>query len=300
MTDERDGQVKDPLTARLDVLAGFRTYPPFSQLFGRLIVARGWEAGDDAKGLRDACLRFLDLELWYHQTLAHLGERDGVSYEDLRSVADKRRINLTALSEAIEAVPAHGSRASVVRHLLLAEVHYHLRETPTTVTELEAAIAAGGGHPLVHFALGYNRFDQARELFELAQAAGPPDARRLEQEFRRGCLSAADAFRDGLSGQNFDAQLHFWIGQSLAAAGMAEEAEAALQTAAQIDPSIFDRRPMLDDPTGEADLEAGAGEVSERTEPRDDLPPISDEEVRMAAELLKRRWRVEEVLGMGR
>jgi len=300
MADDRDGQRKDPLTARLDVLAGFRTYPPFSQLFGRLVVAWGWEAGDGAKGLRDACLRFLDLELWYHQTLAHLGERDGVSYEDLRSVADKRRISLTALSETIEAVPALGPRADVVKHLLLAEVHYHLRETPTTVTELEAAIAAGGGHPLVHFALGYNRFDQAREQFELAQAAGPPDAARLEQEFRRACLSAADAFRDGLSGQGFDAQLHYWIGRSLAAAGMTEEAEAALQTAAKIDPSIFDRRPMLDDSTAETDLGAGVGHAAGDPGTSDDLPPISDEEVRLAAELLKRRWRVGEVLGIDR
>jgi tetratricopeptide (TPR) repeat protein len=297
MLRDKDGDLKDPLAKRLDSLASFRTYSPFSQLFARLIVAWSWEAGEEGRVLRDACLRFLDAELWYHQTLADLSEREAVSYEDLRSVADKRRINLTVLSEAVEAQPLFSSRANVVKHLLLAEVHYHLRETPTTLSELEAAIAGGGAHPLVHFALGYNRLDHAREQLAMAQTALPREAERLEREFRRGCLSAADAFRDGLTGQAFDAQLHHWIGRALAAAGMAEEAEAALETAARIDPSILDRRPMVDDPEEGMALAPTSAEAP-LAEPEPGIGPITDDEVRRAAELLKRRWRRDEVLGI--
>jgi tetratricopeptide (TPR) repeat protein len=288
----RDDSQHDPLVERLDALAQFRTHTPFSQLFDRLIVAWSGEAGREAGELREACLRYLDAELWYHQTLANLSARDDVSYEDLRSVADKRRIALTALAERLDATRTDTPRANVVKHLMLAEVHYHLRETPTTVAELEAAIAAGGGHPLVHFALGYNRFDQARELFVMTQTASPKDTEKLEREFRDACLSAAEAFRGGLTGQLFDAQLHLWIGRSLAAAGMSEEAEAALKTAAHIDPSIFSQPPMLDEPEGDAE-----GATDDEESGPESLPDITEEEIALADELLKRRWRVEEVLG---
>lgn len=298
MDRERNEEGRDPLSSRLDELGHYQTHTPFSQLFCRLIVAWSWEAGDDGAGLRQACLRFLDAELWYHHQLAVLSERDSVSYEDLRSLADKRRINLTALSESIHGSEFEGGRANVVRHLLLAECHYHLRETEKVVEELEKAIESGGGHPLVHFALGYNRFDRARDLYAEAQSSDVLDSQRMEAEFQQLCLSAADAFRDGLTGQVFDAQLHLWIGQALAAAGHTDEAEAALETAARIDPSIFGKQLVGDEP-GEDDAIVPASAERQMDESEEDagLPPISEEEVRLAGELLQRRWRPEEVLG---
>jgi tetratricopeptide (TPR) repeat protein len=247
------------------------------------MVAWSWEAGRDAEPLRAACERLLEAELWYHQMLAALGGREQVSYDDLRSLAEKRRINLTALAERIEAVEAPSPRASVVRHLLMAECHYHLRETAAVVADLQAAIADGGGHPLVHFALGYNWFDRAREM--LVEPV-PTDAEHAERDFRAACLQAVEAFREGLTGQPFDAQLHLWIGRVLAAAGLLEEAEAAIETAVQIDP----------------DLLAAAAAIEGEQPPEDDAPPpgpISEEEVRRFGDRLKRPWRREELLGGG-
>ncbi len=305
MNRDSDGKARDPLSARLDELDNYQTHTPFSQLFCRLIVAWSWEAGDDGAGLRKACLRFLDAELWYHQQLEALSQRESVGYEDLRSLADKRRINLTALSESIGQTGFTSGRANVVRHLLLAECHYHLRETERVVEELEKAVESGGGHPIVHFALGYNRFDRARDLYAEAQSTDAPDTDEVEAEFQSLCLSAADAFRDGLTGQTFDAQLHFWIGRALAAAGQTDEAEAALETAARIDPSIFGRQLIVDGSDEENAIAPGAAdeEASEVDEEADEperdeaLPPISDEEVRIAGELLKRKWRPDDVRG---
>ncbi len=298
MNRKRDGQGRDPLSARLDELADYQTHLPFSQLFCRLIVAWSWEAGEDGAGLREACLRFLDAELWYHQQLAALSDRETVGYEDLRSLADKRRINLTALSETIRGPEFEGGRANVVRHLLLAECHYHLRETEKVVEELEKAIESGGGHPLVHFALGYNRFDRARDLYAEAQSSDVLDAQRMEAEFQQLCLSAADAFRDGLTGQVFDAQLHLWIGRALAAAGHTDEAEAALETAARIDPSIFGKQLIVDESDQDGTIvPASVEDETDESEEDEQLPPISEEEVRLAGELLQRKWRLDEVLG---
>jgi len=290
MPKENHDSARDHLDQRLDELATYETYTPFSQLYCRLIVAWSREVGREAAPLRAVCERLFDIELWYHQALVHLSDRDRVTHDDVRSVADKRRINLTALGERVEALNVQTPRASVVKHLLLAECHYHLRETKAVVTDLEAAIESGGGHPLVHFALGYNRFDQAREAFADAQASSMEDLDGAEREFRAACFGAVRAFRDGLTGQAFDAQLHFWIGRTLAAAGLLDEAQAALETAARIDPSIFGQPPLVED---DAEAVAAAEESS-------DAPPsapITEDEVREIGECLKGSWSPGEVLG---
>jgi tetratricopeptide (TPR) repeat protein len=297
MSNEQDDQARDPLDARLDELATYETYSAFSQLYCRLVVAWSRAAGRDAGSLGEACERLLDIELWYHRTLADLGERDRVSHDDLRSVADKRRINLTGLAERIEALAAGTPRGRIVRHLLLAECHYHLRETKSVLSDLQAAIASGGGHPLVHFALGYNWFDYAREVLTETAPSGPPEPDQADQEFRSACLSAVQAFRDGLTGQTFDAQLHFWIGRALAAAGLLDEAEAALETAVRIDPEILGHTS-----TGAEEGEAPAtGPSGSKTEParsaRPSVRPISEDEVREFGESLKQSWKLDDLLG---
>ena len=281
MADEGSGGPQDPLDLRLDELTAYETFTPFDQLYCRLMVAWSRETGGDAAPLRSACERLFEVELWYHQTLSHLGEQDRVSHEDLRSIADKRRINLTALVERVEATETTAARAGVLRHLLLAECHYHLREVPSVVADLQAAIECGGGHPLVHFALGYNWFDYAREILTDSPAA---DSEQAERRFRAACLRAVQAFRDGLTGQLFDAQLHLWIGRAFAAAGLLDEAEAAIETAARIDPEL-----LAQARTGGEDEEA-PGEVE--GPPR----PISEDEVRRFGDLLRRSWRPQDLL----
>ena len=277
---------------QLDELAQYATRSSFSQLFCRLLITWTREAGPDAGALGDACGRFLDLELWYHQALADLSQREAVSYEDLRSLADKRRINLTGLAERIQDVPITSPRASVVQHLLQAECHFQLQEPQRVISELEAAIEGGGGHPYVHFALGYNRFDTAREMYATAQEADEYQASELIGEFREACLAAVDAFRDGLTGQSFDAWLHYYMGRALAAAGQVDEASAALETAASIDSSIFGQPSIVDEPDA-ASEDQPAHETSGRAS-------ITDDEVDEFGKMLRGSWRPEDLLEGGR
>jgi tetratricopeptide (TPR) repeat protein len=296
MSNEQDDQARDPLDVRLDELATYETYSAFNQLYCRLVVAWSRAAGSDAGPLAEACERLFEIELWYHRTLADLGERDRVSHDDLRSVADKRRINLTALAEQIEASAPGTPRGRVVRHLLLAECHYHLRETKRVLSDLQAAIASGGGHPLVHFALGYNWFDYAREVLTEAAPSAPSEPDRGEREFRSACLSAVQAFRDGLTGQTFDAQLHFWIGRALAAAGLLDEAEAALETAVRIDPGILGHAPTSEEGSEARAAEPSASETEPSRAPRPGVRPISEDEVREFGESLKQSWKLDDLL----
>jgi len=297
MGSDGHNQARDQLDVRLDELGSFETYTPFSQLYCRLVVAWSREAGADAETLRSACGRLFDIELWYHQTLAQLSERQDVSHEDVRSVADKRRINLTALAERIASIDTSMPRATVVKHLLLAECHHHLREIRAVVADIEAAIGSGGGHPLVHFALGYNWFDYAREL--LAEEYGPEaqTAEYSDKEFRSACFNAVKAFRDGLTGQAFDAQLHFWIGRALAAAGLLDEAEAALETAVRIDPDLFGQPAITEQDQEGSPGRPGPPPVSGMPEEMPSPPPpISEDEVRRFGELLKQSWTTDDLL----
>jgi tetratricopeptide (TPR) repeat protein len=238
------------------------------------------DAGPERSQLVGVLDRFLAAEFWYHQTLADFGGREKVSHDDLRNVADRRRITLTALVERLAAAKHLAARANVVRHLLLAECHYHLRETRSVIRDLEAALAEGGGHPLVYFALGYNRFDEAREVFTDAELSSQADPGRAEQEFRTACLGAVEAFRSGLTGETFDAQLHFWIGRTLAAAGLFDEAEAALETAGRIDPNLFGQPPAEEAPGPPA---RGPG-------------PIDEDEVGLFTDRIREPLRLEDLL----
>lgn len=279
MADERNEWTHDSLDNRLEQLAQFETYSAFAHLYCRLILAWMREAEEQVPALRAACERFFDIELWYHQALADMNEREGSTVREARALVERRRINLQALSERVAAINATRPRAIVAKHLLLAECHYNLRDTQAVVADLETAIRHGGSHPLVHFALGYNWFNHARQILMEAAAAGTEDGELAEREFRSACMSAAQAFREGLSGQIFDAQLHLWIGRALAAAGLATEAQAALETAARIDPTLF---------AGRHDEESEAAEA-----PTD---PITEDEVREFGVLIQRPISLDDLL----
>ena len=94
-------------------------------------------------------------------------------------------------------------------------------------------MARGADHPLVQFALGYNRFELANQAFT---ALDPDSGETLvldEDRYRLACLNAVNAFQQGLTGEAFDGQLHWWIGRVLEAAGFGDAAQASLRQAAE-------------------------------------------------------------------
>ena len=232
---------------------------------------------------------FLDNELRYHAALAAVVERDSPTYQDVHSIADKRRIALQVVAENTARTRPLKGQAELVRHLLLAELHYHLHEFPRVVQELETAVAAGGEHPLVYFALGYNRFIIAADLHRQHAEEGDVE----EDEVHRAALSAVEAFQQGLTGHTFDAQLHFWVGQALRLAGMDEEARASLKTALRIDPGLLTRvigasnEQLPQEPEDTEDEAESVGEGAEQ--------PISDEDVEEARWLFARTWKLQDL-----
>ena len=119
----------------------------------------------------------------------------------------------------------------------------------------------------------------------------------LEDQFKTACLRSVDAFRDGLTGQTFDAWLYLYIGRALAAAGLVDEASAALETAARIDSSIFAQPSIVEELA--AEMPESEIPVPEPPEPAPKVAtePITDEEVEQFGALLRKTsWTPDDLL----
>ena len=276
---------------RLDRLAEYDTVSSFARAFYELIADYASGGGRQGEWLRHRFAEYLDVETRYHRMLARLAAQDRTLPGDIRSAAEKREIGLSALLEHV-CRPALVGSAERGRLLLAAECQYQLGMTDRVVERLECALDAGAEHPLVQFALGYNRYLLAVQAFT---AYSPETGTRevVDQDrFRVACLRAVTAFQEGLSGEEFDGQLHWWIGNVLEAAGFPEAAAAS-----------FDKAGTIIGESG-ADFEAGPDDIGlgldfggeygyERGE---ETGPITDEEVREVARLVQRQYRVSDLL----
>ncbi|HUS80049.1 MAG TPA: hypothetical protein VM283_02200 [Armatimonadota bacterium] len=281
MSRQRDGSIYD----RLDQLAEYSTVPEFAHAFYELIAdyALGSEGGaPDVGGL---FLDYLAVEQRYHGCLSSLTSDDVVSLGDIRDAAEKREIGLRSVLEMLDSQRGSGL-AEVARVLLSAECYFHLGLTDRVVERLETAVNRGAGHPLVQFALGYNRFQLANQAFTRFNAETGEHDVVDEDRYRLACLNAVRAFQEGLSGDGFDGQLHWWIGNVLRAAGFTDAAEASMRRAAE----------MLADPLQWEDGEL-AGEDLWGDESGDDeiFGPITVAEVEEASALLRRSYRLSDL-----
>jgi len=275
------------IVSQIEKLAELPTFPPFSHAFYRLIAQYVAKCDESADRLRGLFARFLSGELAYHQGMEDMVRRDQVSVGDLQSLSDKHRIHLRALLEAAHQ-PTEEPKQELVRHLILAETHYHLRETDRVVAHLEWAVAAGAEHPLVFFALGYNRFALALETF--VRPGDNPDEWQIIDfaRFQDACLQVVSAFENALGGDAGDKGVYGWIVRVLRTAGFPEAAEEAMQQAGELADEF------------ESDEEETADEVweleGEELHAEEGLPPISREEIEAAGESLKRSFSVDELM----
>lgn len=276
---------------RLERLSHHETTSSFALAYYELIA--DYLAGDGS-GAQGLCLRFLEfLEVVerYHRALEVFASEDQVTLGNVRSAAQKRDIGLRVLLEQLAVDEGRGA-AEVGRLLLSAECYYQLAAVDRVVERLEAALGAGAEHPLVQFALGYNRYELATQAFT---RFSPETGRREiddEDRFRLMCLSAVSAFQDGLTGDAFDGHIHWWIGNVLQAAGFEDAAQASFERAAEIlaEPDAYG----LDE-----QAEAGLGLMWEAfLDPAawDDAEPISEDEVRRAGVLLRRSYSASDII----
>ena len=264
----------------LDELARYETVSGFTHAFYELVA--DYLSGVDAPSevMRALYRDYLAVEVRYHGALAAQAAGETVDLKVVRAVAEKHEIGMRSMLERVDEPSASGA-AEVGRALLAAQCYYHLGLTEQVIDRLERAIGEGAGHPLVQFALGYNRYQLAGQAFTRCDAATGKDEVLDEDRFRMACLSAVSAFQDGLSGDEFDGQLHWWIATALRSAGFGDAADASVRRAAEVigDAGAWDDGVSFDDDwSGETGEDEGG------------LGPISDEEIDEANVQFRRGW----------
>lgn len=277
---------------RLEQLAEYPTISSFTLAYYELIADYVSGESRDAQQARRYFLDFLKIVQRYHRALDVFTSEDQVTLGNVRSAAEKRDIALHVL---VEQLGAHGnggnSEAVIGRCLLSAECYYQLGMVEQVVERLEAALEAGADHPLVQFALGYNRYELATRAF--TRYSPETGQREIDDydRFRLACLSAVSAFQDGLSGDSFDGHIYWWIGNVLKAAGFEEAAQASFDRAEQI-LTAWDEY--------ELDEEDYLGfdwiEEEKPTKSEEAVGPITEDEVRQVGLLLRRSFNVSDIL----
>lgn len=258
----------------LDELARYETVSGFSHAFYELLADYLSGADSSSAAMRAMYRDYLAVEARYHGTLAAQVAEETVDLKVVRAAAEKREIGMRSMRARVDEAAASGA-AEVGRALIAAQCCYHLGLTDRVIDRLEQAIGEGTGHPLVQFALGYNRYQLAVETFVRRDGATGKDEVLDEDRFRMACLGAVSAFQGGLSGTDFDGQLHWWIATALRSAGFGEAADVSVRRAAEVigDGAGWDDGALFDDWSDEDDEGPG---------------PISVEEIEQAAAQFRR------------
>ncbi len=271
---------------KLQELKQWETVSLFSRSFYELIARSLAEQGTAAASVTLAFTDFLAAEVNYHRRLAALAGRDEMLVGDLQSLADRRRVNLAAITELVANAPADTREVRRLQHLVLAECYYHQHRPRSVVQHLRLAIECGASHHLIHFALGYNLYALAVEDFAVI---GSQDAGIIitdQVAFQRYCLVAASAFEASLSGSEFDGQVYWWMAHVLESAGMADAAH-----------DLHDRAAAPDGRHSGDDQTAYLSELDEAAEAPDYLPQITVAEIEQAGKLLRGSFSLSDVLG---
>ena len=224
----------DPaINQRLLELDTLDTFSEFSRAFCRLIAHVVALAGS-TRPLRLGLMGLLDIELRYHRSLQGLAQREEVSFADLQAASERRQVGLRAVRQYALGLELDDGLQDAARELLLAECGYHLRRTAEVVGSLERVLELGVGQPLVHLALGYNRYLLALET--CTEPAGDESELTVRDpgSFRVQCLQAVSALEEGLEGAELDGQLYWWMATILQGCGLTEAAQDAYDKSAKL------------------------------------------------------------------
>lgn len=270
------------ICARLDELDTLDTVSSFCRAFYRL-MARLLIAIPLVEPVRLALAGLIDVELRHHGELKRLAAQEEVSIADLRTAGERRRIGLQTVLDYANRMAPTDVFATVVQQLVAAECNYHLRRTADVIAALERVVELGVDQPLVQFALGYNRYVLALEMYTEPSEHEDEVVVVDPLSFQVQCLQAVSALEEGLYEGEFDIQLYWWMGVILDAAGLTEAAQDAY------DKSVVRLAAKHD---SEADDDVEPPDAKEDA-------AITEAEVRMASELLKGRFDRSEIMGLG-
>ena len=220
-------------------LETFKTFSPFSRVFYRLVCR--WLQGETKadRRLQTALILLLRIEIRRHQAVQEIARAGKLDLSKLVDISLVIRNPLQRLARAVAGLETDTRTQKIVQHLLLAESRYHLGRTAEVVAHLRHAIDLGCRHPVVQFALGYNLYSHAVRTYLPFGPDGAPRKPLDRDGFETACRQAIRAFRAGIEGQPFDAQIHWWIGLIAEILDAREEARSAFQSAGDIDPDTF-------------------------------------------------------------
>ena len=265
---------------RLSEYHEMSTSSAFSQAFCWLIAEYVAQDGP-AHAVGELFTKFLSREVRYCREVERLRTREALNGEDIQSLGAKRSIALLDIVEQARVVSAASAEGEIARQLLLAECYYRMQKPGPVIGHLERALAEGADDPLVHFALGCNRYYQAlASLGNSTEAVEDKGHDGAIADFQLSCLQAVSAFEKALTGEDSDGEVHEWIGQMLQAAGFGEAAARAFDKAAELAHTI------------------GDNDESDLTPPDTDRPgrlltpglgPITEAEIEQVGDLFRQR-----------
>ena len=261
----------------------YATVSPFCKRFYRAIHNWLGEPGLDARKLDHAFHLFLRCESQRHQAVGCIVRKGALDLIEIMRVGRTACKSLSRICRALERTEPAGPREAMIRELIMAECAYHLGRTEAVVRSLRRAIRLGCDHSLVHFALGYNLYHSALERFTCADKYSGHIRTSNSQAFENACRQAIGAFECGLQDAEFDAHICWWIGLISEILEDRAGAYRAYVHAMNVDPDNF--ASMVAAKLRNLDPSLIIRSPVER-ERLLRLPPITDDEVNQARELL--------------
>jgi len=282
------GDWQEELREALARLERCSSFTPFSRSFYHLMEEMLQDCGLTASAdeLRRAFLVLLRIETRRHLALPGGGGEDALDVLNFVRTTRQTQDHARQLLRALLKVSCVTSEERVVHALLRAECYHLLGDTRAVVVSLKRALALGGDHPLVHFALGYNLYCHAMRAYARVDAEKKQATATDPVRFARACRQAIAAFRGGLGSPELDAHIHWWIGYLSEILADKAAARHEYRAAARLAPEQFA------EPVRER-LARLITRVPDAESPREErrltqLPPISDGELREARRLLAR------------
>jgi hypothetical protein len=276
---------------RLDRLSDYETISTFSIAYYDAIAEYVAGGGRPAQGLRLRLVEFLDVMEQYHRALAVFSVENQVTLGNVRSAAQKRDIGLRLLLEQLQVDRTRGE-VEIARLLLVAECYYQIALHERVVETLDLAVQAGADHPMVCFALGYNRYELAMRTFTRYDDVSGELVVHDEDRFRLACLASVSSLQDGLTGGRLDGHLHWWIGNILEAAGFGEAAGASFARARELE----ENAKFVEELEEAAILLSLEIDTEYEDEAGGKAGPISEDEVDQAGLLLRLSYTQSEIL----
>lgn len=217
------------LLAEYDTLNGFLAQY-YATVFDELTCAPQRDAE-----LVEICAEFFDFEVEHQQRLVQAGHEEAVHAAALTALDPALA---AAVSRIAQRLAEREREPRQVECLLAAECAYYMRQTDEVIRHLRMAVEAGCYKPVIQFSLGYNYFEKAAEIHSAGRATTAVCAGGDADVVVSLCTQAVRSFAEGLSGEEFDGQIYYWIGFVAEALGVVHHALHAYRHAAALDPSF--------------------------------------------------------------